>query len=250
MGLLGRQPGIAAFTVVEAAGLVAWLALAEGAVAPDVVVRDVAVPAAALGAGLLFVALLVEQALTDLTVNGLRPGSLGLATFVVAATETAVWTAWLLVAEAVGGLAGVAVAGVLLAVLLVPHHAVEASLLRDRDSPGIGLGYWTLPVSVVEALGATALLAVVVDPALFGTVDAMVDFERYWTTGAAGVPPAVASTVDPATLDVLAPTDLDAALAGVGTLVGVLYLEHNLALAFTCRTAAESEETSDAAVPQ
>ena len=43
MGLRGRHPGIAAFTVVRVAGLVAWLTLWEGAVSVDVAVAGVGV---------------------------------------------------------------------------------------------------------------------------------------------------------------------------------------------------------------
>lgn len=203
MGLFSRQPAIALFTVVEAVGLVAWLALARGVVAIQAQVSGTAIPPGALGLGVLFVALIVEHVLTDATVNGPRLRSLAPATVLVSLTETALWAAWLAVAEAVGGLVGVGVAGVLLAVLLVPQHTVEDNGLRGRGLFSQLLDSGTVSFSVVEAFAATLWLAFVFEPALLDGLGLVVD--------------------------------LHPMLVGAGALVAFLFVEHNLGVRFARR---------------
>jgi hypothetical protein len=203
MSLLRRQPGIAAFTVVQVVGLGAWLGLARGNPQLTQFVTDrVAVDPGLVGLGLLFVALVVEHLLTDATVDDAGVGPPWVGMLLVSATETVLWGAWLAVAEAVGGLLGVGVAGVVLAVLLVPQHTVEDNGLRDRGLFSRLLTLGTVPFSVVEALGASVWLALVVEPSLLAEVEA------------------------PA----------DPALVGLAALAALLFVEHNLGVRFARRT--------------
>lgn len=203
MGILTRQPGIALFTVVETVGLVVWLALARGTV--DVAVPGVAAPAGTVGLGLLFVALFVEHLLTDATVNGLRSDVPVVAALVFSATETALWGVWLAAAEAVGGLVGVAVAGVVLAVLLVPQHTIEDRALRGEGLLSGLFDLGTLGFSVVEAVAASVWLALILRGDLLAAVG-------------------VSTTADPA-------------LVGAAALAALLFVEHNLGVAFARRPA-------------
>lgn len=232
MGLLGKQPGIAAVAAVEGAGLAAWLVLARWEVTLDA--AGTAVPPAVPGVGILFVALLVGQALTDATVNGVGLNNWSPSTFAVAAIETTLWVAWVLVAEAVGGLAGVAVAGLVLAVLAIPQHVVEGLVRQGSESPVRGLGYWAVPIGFVEALGATVLLALSVEPALVGSVPDPKVLDAASSKALLYVPDAVGTVTDPS-----------AALAGAAALVAFLFVGHNLAVLFTLRTPDESDDGPD-----
>lgn len=123
-GSLGRIGLVLTFTAVETIALVAWLGLVDGA--------PVASQAAALGLGVLIFGLLLEHYLTDLAVNG-RSGTFpAWRALGFSVSEALLWAIWLLIAERLGGVAGVAVAGVVLAVLLVPQHTIEDNVLRGR----------------------------------------------------------------------------------------------------------------------
>lgn len=217
MGVLGRQSAIALFTVVEVAGLGVWLALARGIGGVDSVGPiGEAVPAASVGIGVLFVALFLEHLLTDATVNGLRVDAPVVAPLVFTATETALWALWLAVAEAVGGLFGVAAAGVVLLVLLVPQHTIEDNALRGRGLLSDLFNAGALGISTVEALGATVWLALLIDASLLERVGSI-----------PGVDPALAGIVAGA----------DPALLGLAALTVLLFVEHNLGVRFAGRVA-------------
>lgn len=79
----------------------------------------------------------------------------------VSVTEAVLWAGWLLVAEQVGGLTGVGVAGIALFVLLVPQHTVEGNALRGEGLFSNVLAVGTVGFSLVEAAVATVWLALV-----------------------------------------------------------------------------------------
>jgi hypothetical protein len=196
-GAVGRVALVAVFTGVETGALVAWLALVEGA---EPLSRVAAVGLAALLGGLL-----LEHVLTDVAVNGPSLSLPGPRVLLVTASETALWALWLLVADHVGGVDGILLAGGALAVLLVPQHTVEDGILRGRGVLSRLLDGRTLGFSVVEAAGATAWLLLVREGTLLGPLLA-----------GAGV------RVEPATL-------------GVGALALALLLEHQIGVAFARR---------------
>lgn len=188
---------IGVFTAVETAALGGWLAFVDDAATVS--------RAVAIGLGILLVGLFVEHVLTDVAVNGVDlsfpAGKVALFTV----SETALWALWLLVADRVGGRAGLAVAGVALAVLLVPQHTVEDSVLRGDRLLSDLFDRGTVGFSLVEAAGATAWLAFVRgDPA----VDRLL------------VGPLAA--VDPA-------------LVGLGVLAAALFVEHDMGVRFSSR---------------
>lgn len=184
---------IAAFTAVEAAALAGWLRFVRG--------EPTVSTAVAIGLGVLLVGLFVEHVLTDVVVNGLNIdlpyGSIVLFTV----TETVLWAGWLAAAGAIGGLNGVGIAGVGLAVLLVPQHTIEDNVLQGTSVRGRVIDLNTVGFSVVEAIGATAWLALVVRPDLVDTV-------------APGV---------------------DAAVLGLAALVVALFVEHSLGVRYATR---------------
>jgi hypothetical protein len=204
MGFLTRQSLVGLFTVVEVVGLVVWLGLARGTVAFEPAEQlGVAAPTAAVGLGVLFVALYVEHLLTDAAVNGIDLNVPLIAPLVFSATETALWGAWLALAEIVGGLFGVGVAGVVLAVLLVPQHTIEDNALRGDGILSELIDVGTLGFSVVEAVAATAWLALVFRESLLADLG-------------------VATSIDPA-------------LVGLGALAVLLFVEHNVGVQFSRR---------------
>lgn len=218
MGLADRQPAIATITAVEVVGLVVWLSLVRDVVTVEITAFATSPSPAHLGLAVLFVALLIEHVLTDATVAGFGVRSFSPATVFVTLTETALWAGWLVVAEAVGGVGGVLVAGVVLAVLLVPQHTVEDNALRGRGLFSRLLDVRTLSFSVVEAFAATVWLAVVFEPALIDAAGLVVD--------------------------------LHPVLAGAGALFAFLFVEHNLALRFARRSSDRPAERPEPTVPQ
>ena len=196
---IGRQVLIVAFTGVETLALGVWLEL--------VLEASPLSRAAVVGLGVLAVGLFAEHVLTDLTVNGLDL-SLPLGSVVAfSATEAVLWALWLVVAEFLGGVDGALLAGGVLAMLLVPQHSVEDSVLRgggflsDLVKPG------TIGFSVLEAAGATVWLLLVVRGELIAPVVREV--------GLAGVDPAG---------------------VGLAVLAIALFVEHNVGVAFSRRS--------------
>ena len=146
------------FTGVETVALVAWLALVLDAAPVS--------QTAAVGLGALFVGLVVEHFLTDQAVNGVDFSFPLGAALVFSATETALWALWLVVAERVGGLEGLLVAGVVLTVLLVPQHTIEDNALRGKGLISKLVDLRTLGFSIVEGVGATVWLLFVTQTAV------------------------------------------------------------------------------------
>jgi len=138
------------FTGVETVALVTWLALVLDAAPVS--------QTAAVGLGVLFVGLVVEHFLTDQAVNGVDLSFPVGAALVFSATEAALWALWLVVAERVGGIEGLVVAGALLAILLVPQHTIEDNALRGAGLLSSLLDLRTLGFSIIEGLGATVWL--------------------------------------------------------------------------------------------
>lgn len=159
---IGRTLGIAVFTAVETLALGLWLALVRGEPTLSTV--------ALAGVGVLLVGLVVEAVVNTVVVNGLRglrPGAI--ATF--SGTETLIWVVWLLVAEWFGGLTGVGVAGILLFVLMLPQHSIEDNALRGRALFSDVVHSGTAVFTVVEVVGATVWLALVLrGPELLGGI--------------------------------------------------------------------------------
>lgn len=149
---LGRFGGTVVFTIVETVTLGVWLALVQDT--PTVSTL------AAIGAAVLVVGLLVEALVNTVVVNGFGDFPLGNIT-VFSVTEAAIWVVWLVVAEQVGGLIGVDVAGVLLFVLMLPQHSIEDNVLRGRPLFSDVLALGTALFTFVEAAGATVWLALV-----------------------------------------------------------------------------------------
>jgi len=149
---LGRSFGIAVFTLVETVTLAVWLALVRDAPTLSTI--------AAIGAGVLVVGLVVEALVNTVVVNGFGEFPLDdIALFSV--TEAIIWIVWLGVAETVGGLRGVAVAGVALFVLMLPQHSIEDNVLRGRPLFSNVLEGGTVVFTLVETVGGTVWLALV-----------------------------------------------------------------------------------------
>lgn len=148
-----RLLAVGAFTVVEVAALAIWLATVRG--------QPLDSPLAIAGVGVLSIGLFVEGVATYRTVNGLDARIPAGTVAVLAATGTACWVGWLWLAERLGGAAGIAVAGLVLAVLLVPQHTVEDNVLRGERAFSWIVDGRTAGFSAVEAAGATAWLLVV-----------------------------------------------------------------------------------------
>ena len=127
----------------------------------------------------------------------------------MSASETVLWGVWLAVADAIGGLLGIGVAGVLLAVVLVPQHSIEDGGLRGRGLFSNVFDLGTLGFSIVEATGASIWLALVRFPELTEQV----------------------SFVDQAT----AQLGVEPALLGLGVFAVFLFVEHNLGVRFALR---------------
>jgi hypothetical protein len=141
---------VVALTAVEVATLSLWLPLAAGA-APFS--RPVAVSAVVLTAGLQ-----VEHFLTDIAVNGAAVTFPLGQTLVVSITEAAVWLVWLGVTASVGGLRGVFVGAVALAVALTVQHTAETNALNGAPLDARLFDPATVGFSLVTAAGATAWL--------------------------------------------------------------------------------------------
>lgn len=151
---VGRGVGVVLATVIELAALSVWFGLA-GSV--ELLSAASAVGAAALAAGLL-----VEELLTHLTVNGRRQPIPAVRLAALALAETLLWVGWLAVARWAGDLVGVALAGVALAVALVPRHTALVNLLRGKNPLSSVVERATVGFAVLEAAGATAWFLVVV----------------------------------------------------------------------------------------
>lgn len=193
----GRLTVVTLFTGVETVALAVWLALVLDAPTLS--------QTAAIGLGVLVVGLVVEHVLTGLAVTG-RLSFPGVGVVVISLSEAVLWAVWLLVAERVGGLPGVLVAGVLLFVLLVPQHTVEDSVLRGRGLLSDLLALGTVGFSFVEAAGATVWLALVLQGEQF------------------------ASLLDPVTGGAV-----DSALVGLAVLAVALFVEHLVGVRFSRR---------------
>lgn len=189
---------VVAFTGVETLALVAWLAVVEGA--------PLASRAAAVGLGLLVAGLFVEHFLTDLAVNGVELSFPAGRAALFSASEAVIWALWLVIAEVIAGPVGILVAGVVLAVLLVPQHTVEDNVLRGRGLLSAVFDVGTAGFSLVEAAGATGWLLFVRHGDLVGPLLAE-----------AGI-----TAVGPATV-------------GVGILAFALFVEHSMGVAFSRR---------------
>lgn len=149
---LGRTIGIIVFTVIETIALGVWLALVQDAPTLSTI--------ALIGAGILFIGLFFEALVNSIVVNGFGDFPLGaIGTFSL--TETLIWIVWLLLAEALGGLIGVGIAGVILFVLMLPQHSIEDNVLGGRPLFSNVLEVGTAVFTFVEAAGGTVWLALV-----------------------------------------------------------------------------------------
>lgn len=217
---LGRLVGVASFTGVETVALAGWLTL--------VTAEPLGPASEVVGLSLLFGGLLLEGLLTHVTVNGLRrsPPTVVMAGFTT--TETLLWVGWLAVAERVGGVVGIGVAGLALAVLLVPQHTVEDNVLRGESPFARLFDSGAISFSVLEAAGATAWLLLVA-----GVVPAgpLLEAVGVAVLGIAGLP---------AGIEVSAPE-----LVGVGVLAASLFVEHLVGVRHALRA-----DPADATTPR
>jgi hypothetical protein len=203
---VGRFVGTVLFTLVETATLGVWLALVTGAPTLSRV--------AAVGAAVLVVGLVVEAVVNTVVVNGIGGLPLGSIT-VFSVTEALVWIVWLAVAERVGGLTGVGVAGVVVFVLMLPQHAIEDNVLRGRAFLADLVSRGVVGFTFVEAAGATVWLAFV--------------FRGETLLARAGVEPGSL----PAGVSAL-PVEVGAAI-GLGLLAVALLIEHVMGVQFALR---------------
>ena len=202
--------GIVSFTLVEAIALAGWLALVR--------VEPLGPASELIGVSLLFGGLFLEGLLTHVTVNGVRqsPRTLIIAAFTT--TETLLWVGWLALAERIGGLLGIGVAGLALAVLLVPQHTVEDNVLRGEGPLTRLFDSGTISFSVLEAAGATAWLLLVA-----GFVPAA----PFLTAVGIGVPAiALPGGVAPSVPELL----------GIALLMASLFVEHLVGVRHALRT--------------
>ncbi|WP_158057778.1 hypothetical protein [Halorussus halophilus] len=155
-----RGLGVGCATGVELLALSVWLGLSDDAelTLADGIGLSLAdlVGVAALAAGLLLAGLL-----THLVVNGRRYPVPAAAVGALVVAETAVWVGWLAVAEWLGGVLGVVLAGVVLAGGLLVLATVTDSVLRGREPLATLVGRNHGALAVVETVGATAWLLVV-----------------------------------------------------------------------------------------
>lgn len=204
--VLGRTGLVAAISLVETAALGIWLFLVQNA------------PITSLATGFGFTALagglVVKYAVTDVAVNGLEASVPGPQAIAVVLIEAALWTLWLLTADRVGGLVGIAVAGAVLAALLVPQHVIQDNVLRGQGLVSNLVDLNALGFSLVQAGGATIWLLFVlrgdlVTPLLVDA-DALVGSHL---------------PVDVATLD--------PGLVGLAALAAALFVEHVIGVSFS-----------------
>ena len=203
-GIVGMAVGVArlvlvvAFTGVETIALGVWLA-----VVADAPTRSTVFVA---GSVVLAAALVVEHLVTDVAVNGPRLSVPFARVTLASVTETALWIAWLVIARSVGGVTGLLAAGGALALLLVPQHAGEDGLLREESLLSALTTTAVLEISLLEAAGATAWLAI------------------------------VGGTVSPAALHRFATlAGVEGETIGLGILALALLIEHTLAVRFARR---------------
>ncbi|WP_435318973.1 hypothetical protein [Haloarchaeobius sp. TZWSO28] len=215
--------GLVTFTLVEVVTLGLWLALVLEE--PLLVDRlPAGAPDPALLAGVvLVVGLFLEGFVNDITANGIRlripVGKIGLFSI----TEAVIWVVWLRIAQTVGGLGGIALAGVFLAVIFVPQHTIEDNVLRGEGILSRLIALGTVSFSVIEAVGATVWLVFVLEPALVLTK----------------VPAAVQAPLPSLVLDNLG-------VVGLVVLAGFLLLEHTIALRFGLRSTPNTQTVRQA----
>lgn len=143
--------------VVDAGTVGCWFGL--------VVLETRSVFTALAGLGVLSFGALIRTGLIASSLGGIR--DVGRPQWlVVAGAYAAIWIGWLLVAEWIGGVAGVLVAGTLLAVFLGSHSSIEYRLARPWTDPTVSdrSTDWRAAVvipAVALAVGATALLGFV-----------------------------------------------------------------------------------------
>ena len=210
-GAVVRAGVIVGFTAVETLALVVWFGFATDTPAvsdalsfPDLATLSVPMT---VGIGVLIAGLFVEHFLTDLAVNDDTLSFPAVRVTAFSLSEAALWVLWLLIADAVGGVVGIAVAGVFLAVLLVPQHTIEDNVLRESGVFSDLIHPGTVGFSLLEAAGATVWLL----------------FVRH------------GDLVEPAFAAVGA-DGLDPALAGVAVLALALLVEHGIGVRFSRRS--------------
>ena len=99
--------------------------------------------------------------LTDISVNGFTLGFPFGAIILFSLTETVLWAIWLQLAETVGGLLGLGAALIILFVLLIPQHTIEDNVLQGEPIVDDVIDVRTAGFSLIEAVGATIWLAMV-----------------------------------------------------------------------------------------
>lgn len=193
--ITGQTLLMVAFTLVQTVTLGLWLTIVAGA--------SVISAASAVGLSVLTLGLALEHVLTDATINGVSVDVLpGRRVLAVSISEALLWGLWLGVAQRLGGVDGILVAGALLAVLLVPQHTVEDNVLRGVSPFETVIDLGTAGFSLVEAVGATVWLVLVFEGEQFSGL-----------LGALGL-----GGVDPAAV-------------GLAALAVILLIEHDIGVA-------------------
>ncbi|WP_435358784.1 hypothetical protein [Haloarchaeobius sp. DFWS5] len=159
--------GLCSVTVVETVTLGVWLGLTLGMPTwaldrlPASAPRPTVLAAVVLGCGLL-----LAGVLTDVLVNGFRlrlpVHRIGL----LVAFQGVLLTAWVFVAQYVGGIRGVALAGATLALVSVLLHTVSVNVHAQRGLFDRLFRSGAVGVGLAETVGASVLLAFVTEPAL------------------------------------------------------------------------------------
>lgn len=114
--------------------------------------------ATGFGFAVLTGGLVVAFFATDVAVNGSAASFPGPRAIAVVVFEVAAWALWLLVASRVGGLVGIAAAGVAFALVLVVQHTVADNALRGESLVATLVDFDALGASLVQAAGATLWL--------------------------------------------------------------------------------------------
>lgn len=149
----GRGVGVCLLTAVEVVALSVWLGLVSDAPAVS--------GAAAIGVAALAAGLLVQGLGTHVTVKGWRREVPSPSVVAVALFEALLWVVWLAAVRQADTVYGVALAGVALAVALVPRHTVRDNLLRGRRPLSSLAERTPVGLAVLEAAGASAWILVV-----------------------------------------------------------------------------------------
>lgn len=155
-GPITRLGLIVVFTGIETSALAIWFDLSHG--------EPILSMAVTVGLGLLLFGLAAEHLLTDIAVNGRRsPVQVG-EIIAFSVTETVLWGIWLVLVEFLGGVIAFGIPFLALFLLLVIQHGVEDHVLGGSNRTGPTIDAVTVVISLIETVGATVWLGLVLNP--------------------------------------------------------------------------------------